>query len=138
MIRNSWVFLSILVIICVARELSFRHNSLVGNLITFPMLILMLYLVRSIPYSARIIALSGSMLNWMAMLANGGRMPYVGNGLSDQFHDKISPASRLKVLCDVIRIGPNCSCSIGDMLIYIGLAIFLFHTFVVRPWRKYV
>ena len=131
---RKWVILA-LIITCAAREVFFRINSLAGNLVTFPIMIALLWISLS-NYVFRMPILIGSSMNWLAMLSNGGKMPYVGNFSCDAFHIKISSAARLRILCDIIPLGGQGSCSIGDILIYTGVAIFFFEWFWARPWKK--
>ena len=110
-----------------------RHIYVGASTIAFAILIIAFWLNNSERYS-KIIMVSGMTMNFLAVAANHGRMPVIGNMVKDYSHSNLSPLSRLPSLCDIFYLYGFGLFSIGDIFICSGLIIYCFALF--SHWRK--
>lgn len=79
----------------------------------------------------------GTTLNILAVGFNGWKMPVAEHGVVEmnriwgsKTHDVLTSSTKLKFLCDVIKIGPR-TLSIGDILIFLGQIGIILNFFLV-------
>lgn len=79
------------------------------------------------PRLFKVMILIGSTLNFLTLVANGGRMPVLGRTGVSRWWEPLTDSSRLVPLCDIYF-----KASIGDMVIAAGIITALAHWLIRR------